>query len=207
MEISWLPFKAQNNFWRLIDLNNLRVISGKARGFRLKAVPGDSTRPITDRTKEALFNIIGTDIFEASLLDLFAGTGAVGIEALSRGASFVRFNDQNRLAIETIQANLKHTNLGDKSEILRLDAFNLLKQNPDRSFDYVYIAPPQYKNLWEKALTELDSNSGWLAPGSWVIVQIDPKEYIYLNCTNFAEFDQRKYGSTMLVFYEKNSID
>ena len=82
------------------------MISGSARGQRLRSVPGDKTRPITDRVKEALFNIISSDIVNASLLDLFAGTGAVGIEALSRGAKHVRFIDTQSQAIKTIKTNL-----------------------------------------------------------------------------------------------------
>ncbi|MEM6527940.1 MAG: RsmD family RNA methyltransferase, partial [Chloroflexota bacterium] len=103
-----------------------RVISGSAKGKRLKLVPGNTTRPITDRAKEALFNIIGSDIYDAYWLDLFAGTGAVGIEALSRGAEFVLFNDMERLAITTIEDNLKTTGLAANAKIMRKDAFALL---------------------------------------------------------------------------------
>ena len=88
---------------------SLRVIAGKARGRRLRSVPGDSTRPITDRAKEALFNLLAPELPGTHFLDLFAGTGAVGIEALSRGAAFARFVDHNRLAIETVRANLQTT--------------------------------------------------------------------------------------------------
>ena len=91
----------------------MRVISGRAKGSRLKKVPGDTTRPIMDRVKESLFNILGNDVRDARWLDLFAGTGQVGIEALSRGASEVVFVDKVRPAILTIQDNLKHTRLQD----------------------------------------------------------------------------------------------
>ncbi|HWQ82978.1 MAG TPA: 16S rRNA (guanine(966)-N(2))-methyltransferase RsmD, partial [Anaerolineales bacterium] len=133
-------------------MTGLRIIGGKARGRRLRGVPGDSTRPITDRTKESLFNILGADIQEAAFLDLFGGTGAVGIEALSRGASFVRFLDNERLAVATIKTNLQTTQLSGQAEVLKMDAFHYLAQPPDRSFDYIYIAPPQYKEMWVKAL-------------------------------------------------------
>lgn len=182
-------------------MSTLRVISGKARGRRLRSVPGDTTRPITDRVKESLFDIIGGDIQNASLLDLFAGTGSVGIEALSRGAAFVRFVDRERLAIETIRANLEHTDLSDGSEVLRMDAFSLLGRLPDRQFDYVYIAPPQYQNLWKRALLALDAHLGWLSEDAWVIVQIHPTEFEPLELRQLTEFDRRKYGSTVLIFY------
>lgn len=179
-----------------------RIISGTARGTRLQSVPGDSTRPITDRVKEALFNILGGDLIDADFLDLFGGTGSVGIEALSRGARFTRFNDLNRAAVNTIKTNLEKTRLKDRAEVFQTDAFILLKRQPDRHFDYVYIAPPQYKNLWKQALHLLDENSGWIKEDSWVIVQIDPVEYEKQDFEHLVEFDQRKYGSTLLVFYE-----
>ena len=183
----------------------LRIISGIARGRRLKSVPGDSTRPVTDRVKESLFDILGADLSEnqgASFLDLFAGTGSVGIEALSRGAAFVRFIDQNRLAVETVRFNLDHTGLKAGSEVIRMDAFTLLARLPDRNFDYVFIAPPQYKGLWKKALLLLDANPKWLTEDSWVIVQIHPTEYELLSLQHLSEFDQRRYGSTLLIFYQ-----
>jgi len=185
-------------------LAGLRVIAGSARGRRLRSVPGDSTRPITDRTKASLFNIIGGDILTSSFLDLFAGTGSVGIEALSRGATFARFIDTQRNAISTINWNLKEVGLINKSEIIQIDAFQHLKSNPDRMFDYVYVAPPQYMALWEKAIFILDENIKWLAEDAWVIVQIHPKEYKELNLNKLFEFDQRRYGSTLLVFYLRN---
>jgi len=184
-------------------MSGLRVISGKARGRRLRPVPGDTTRPITDRTKESLFNIIGGDIQGASFLDLFAGTGGVGIEALSRGAAYARFLDLERLAIQTIRTNLEHTGFSGAAEVLRIDAFQYLSQKPDRFFDYIYIAPPQYRQLWIRAVRALESNPNWLSPDAWVIVQIHPKEYEALDLNNLSKFDQRQYGSTLLVFYER----
>jgi 16S rRNA (guanine966-N2)-methyltransferase len=183
---------------------SLRVISGLAKGRKLKDVPGDTTRPVTDRVKQALFNILAGDVQDSTWWDLFGGTGAIGIEALSRGAAFVRFSELNRLPIETIQANLKTTHFEAQAEIRRGDAFNMLAARPDRSFEYVYIAPPQYQELWSKALLALDNNAGWLSDeGAWVIVQVHPREYRELPLNSLAEFDQRKYGSTLLVFYEK----
>lgn len=179
-----------------------RIIAGKARGHRLKDVPGDITRPITDRVKEALFNILGADIVGSSWLDLFAGTGSVGLEALSRGAEFVRFNDLNRAAIDTIKANVEATGLRIGAEVVKSDAFALLGQIPNRTFDYIFIAPPQYKELWTRALDKLEENPTWLAPDGWILVQIDPVEYQPPHWPNFTEFDQRKYGSTLLLFYE-----
>ena len=184
-------------------MSGLRVIGGIARGMKLRPVPGDTTRPVTDRVKVSLFNIIGGDIEGATLLDLFAGTGSIGIEALSRGAAFVRFLDLNRRAVETIQANLAHTRLEAGAEVLRGDAFALLNRPADRVFDYIYIAPPQYKGLWKQALLEVDRRVGWLSEDAWVIVQIHPREYEQVDLSNLELFEERIYGSTLLVVYRR----
>ena len=181
---------------------NPRIISGTARGMRLQSVPGDTTRPITDMVKEALFNIIGPDVVDSTWLDLFGGTGSVGIEALSRGAGYVRFVDLARAAVDTIRKNLEHTRLKENAQVVLGDAFAVLKRAPDRAFDYVYIAPPQYKELWKRALKSVDENPGWLNDTSWVIAQIDPVEYQKQELERLVEVEQRKYGNTLLVFYE-----
>jgi 16S rRNA (guanine966-N2)-methyltransferase len=180
---------------------SLRVISGSARGRKLKSVPGDTTRPITDRVKEALFNILAGDVVDSTWWDLFAGTGAVGIEALSRGASLARFSDLNRAPIETVKWNLDHCGFSNRAEIRRGDAFALLAASPDKQFEFIYIAPPQFKDMWSRALLALDENPGWLAETGWAIVQIAPKEYEIPELVTLEELDQRKYGSTLLVFF------
>jgi len=182
-------------------MSTLRVISGIARGRRLKIVPGNTTRPITDRVKESLFNILGPDVKNAVILDLFAGTGAVGIEALSRGAKFVRFIDRNPLPVKIIRENLKITGLEDKAQVIKMDAFAVLNSESDLKFDYVYIAPPQYKGMWKRSLQILDDRIDWLVQDAWAIVQIHPKEYEPVILKSFEEFDNRRYGSTVLSFY------
>jgi 16S rRNA (guanine966-N2)-methyltransferase len=184
-------------------MSGLRVISGSARGRRLHDVPGDTTRPITDRAKESLFNILGGDIEGTAFLDLFAGTGSVGIEALSRGASFARFIDAARQATETVKYNLQVTGLEKKAEVLRMDAFSYLERTADRAFSYVFIAPPQYKGLWKRAVLALDAHPAWLAEDAWVIAQIHPVEYEALSLTQLVEFEQRHYGSVLFVFFER----
>jgi len=181
----------------------LRVIAGKAKGRKLKSVPGDTTRPVTDRVKEALFNILAGDVTSSRWWDIFAGTGSIGIEALSRGASFVRFTDLNRAPIETIKFNVEHCGFSSQSEIRRGDAFTLLSKGADAQFEYIYIAPPQYKEMWEKSLELVDEDLNWLSEDGWVIIQIDPREYKSLALENLEEIEQRKYGSTMLIFYER----
>jgi 16S rRNA (guanine(966)-N(2))-methyltransferase RsmD len=181
----------------------LRVIAGSAKGRKLKSVPGDTTRPVMDRVKEALFNILAGDVIDSKWWDLFAGTGAIGIEALSRGASFVKFSDLNRAPVETVKENLAHCKFSDMAEIKRGDAFTLIAGKADRQFEYIYIAPPQYKGMWLEALKRIDDHMDWLADDGTVIVQIDPSEYEEVGLNNLVEGEQRKYGSTLLIFYDR----
>lgn len=179
----------------------MRVITGKAKGRKLQSVPGDSTRPITDRAKEALFSILGDWILETRVLDLFGGTGGVGIEALSRGAGHVVFIDQNRKAYETIIANLKHTKLDGDATVVRSDAFTWLQQYRGEPFDLIYVAPPQYKGLWLSALKQIDARPELRTEYGSVIVQIHPREVQAVDLVNLEEYDRRKYGATLLIFY------
>ena len=182
---------------------SLRVIAGSARGARLKAVPGDVTRPVMDRVKEALFNIIGSDIRGVNFLDLFAGTGSVGIEALSRGAAFAHFNDLDQRAVKTIHQNLAHTGFKPKAQVTRRSALDLIARGPARHYHFLYVAPPQYRGIWLQTLEAIDSNSGWQRADSRVIVQIDPSEFdANHRFDRLEEIDQREYGRTLLVFYQ-----
>lgn len=182
---------------------SLRVIAGIAKGRKLKSVPGDVTRPVMDRVKEALFNILAGDVIDSNWWDVFAGTGAIGIEALSRGASFVRFTDLNRAPIETVKENVEHCKFSNKVEIKRGDAFTMLAGRADRQFEYIYIAPPQYKDMWLESLKLIDDNIDWLSGGGTVIVQIDPSEHKEVVLGNLTVGEERKYGNTLLVFYDR----
>ena len=181
----------------------MRVIAGTAKGRKLKTVSGDTTRPITDRTKEALFSILGNWIIEARVLDLFGGTGAVGIEALSRGATHVTFVEKSHAAVRVIQENLQTTRLAERALVRRGDAFKLLAQPPPQPFDLIYIAPPQYQQMWSRAVQDIDEQlEEWLLPDGAVIAQIHPVEYEAVPLQNLMLYDERKYGSTLLCFYE-----
>jgi 16S rRNA (guanine(966)-N(2))-methyltransferase RsmD len=182
----------------------MRVIAGKAKGRKLSSVPGPGTRPMTDRAKSALFSILAEDIVGSQFLDLFAGTGQVGIEALSRGAEHAVFVELGQAALRTIYANLKHTKLEQNAKVVRVDVFKYLTRI-SHPFDYVYIAPPQYRGLWTKTLQVLDRQPTWLAEDGWAIVQINPVEYAEVTLENLTLFDQRKYGGVMLCFYMRNA--
>ena len=178
----------------------MRVIAGTAKGRKLLAVPGDGTRPILDRVKTALFDILRPEIQGAKMLDLFAGSGAVGIEALSQGASHCAFLDLSRPAVETIKQNLAATGLVASAEVRHYDAFSFLR-NSSKSFDLIYVAPPQYEALWVQAMQTIAERPEIVTPTGLIVVQIDPKEYEALTLAPFRETEQRKYGNTLLVFY------
>lgn len=181
----------------------IRVIAGKARGRRLKMVPGEDTRPVMDRVKESLFNILSSGVPGSAWMDLFAGTGSVGIEALSRGAARAVFVDHARLAVKTIHENLALTGLAENALVVRADVFAYLARPPRAHFDVVYVAPPQYQGLWSRTLAALDAQPDWLNPDGIVIVQIDPTEREAVTLQTLEAYDERTYGNTLLWFFER----
>jgi 16S rRNA (guanine966-N2)-methyltransferase len=183
----------------------MRVISGSARGRRLKSPKSGETRPIMDRVKTALFDILAPEIAGMRVLDLFAGTGAVGIEALSRGAESATFVERSPDAWKLVRENLTLTQLIDHAEVLRADAFAFLQQAAatQRRYDLIYVAPPQYEGLAARALAQLDGEP-LTEPGGLVIVQIHPQERASVDAvalTRLRRYDERRYGSTLLLFY------
>jgi 16S rRNA G966 N2-methylase RsmD len=99
--------------------------------------------------------------------------------------------------------NLETTKLISKAKVIRVDSLSYIKNNPDLQFDYIYIAPPQYKEIWKQTILLLDQNINWLHEDGWVIVQIHPNEFLEIDLSNLVVFDKRKYGSTLLVFYQR----
>lgn len=180
----------------------MRVVGGTARSVPLVGPSSERTRPITDRAKEALFNILGDRVVEAEVLDLFAGTGAVGVEALSRGAAGVTFVERDREAVADIEANLAKTRLGDDATIHRGDAFSFVR-SASRPFDIVYSGPPQWDGLWASMLEALDAAAGAImASGAIVVTQLDPREDDGdPDLGNLARLDTRDYGRVRLVFH------
>lgn len=185
----------------------MRVIAGSARGRRLQSVPGDSTRPITDRAKEALFSILGNWLIETRVLDLFAGTGAVGIESLSRGAQHAHFVERNRKAVQTIQANLTHCQLADRAMVTTGDSFRFLQSYRGAPFDLIFVAPPQYQGFWRQALEQIDQQPQLLTADGAVVVQIHHREEEPPTLTHLVEYDRRRYGSVLLLFYDQGEAD
>ena len=185
----------------------MRVVTGEAKGRKLKTPKIPGTRPIMDRVKTALFDILSTEVSDACFLDLFAGTGSVGIEALSRGAAHATFIEMNHKILQLVRENLQITGLADRADVLHSDAFKFLQAKQQRSYDIIYIAPPQYEELAARALALVDSSTLW-ADEALVIVQIHPKErpgVAAIACKHFQLTDERRYGSTLLMFYRHNT--
>ncbi len=192
----------------------MRVVTGEAKGRKLKGPKTAGTRPIIDRVKTALFDILSTRVEDARFLDLFAGTGSVGIEALSRGAASATFIEMNYSMLKLVRENLKITGLGGRAETLHTDAFKFLQSyttakrpsagSQERAYDIIYVAPPQYHGMAARALQLLDQSQ--LVPHTGlVIVQIHPKErpvVAAVPLTRLVLTSERKYGSTLLMFYE-----
>ncbi len=188
----------------------MRVVTGEAKGRKLKAPKTMGTRPIIDRVKTALFDILSTEIEDTYFLDLFAGTGSVGIEALSRGAARATFIEMNYQVLKVLRENLQITGLADRAETLSGDAFKFLQTHAtaipmrqSRTYDIIYVAPPQYQEMAARALALLDS-SPLVSGNGLVIVQIHPKErggVAAVPCQHLELSDERRYGSTLLMFY------
>jgi 16S rRNA (guanine(966)-N(2))-methyltransferase RsmD len=194
----------------------MRVVTGEAKGRKLKGPRTPGTRPIIDRVKTALFDILSTRVEDARFLDLFAGTGGVGIEALSRGAASATFIEMNYSMLKIVRENLKITGLGDRAETLHTDAFKFLQSNAsenqsvrgrqEREYDIIYVAPPQYQGMSAHALQLLD-HSLLVPETGLVIVQIHPKERSVVAgvpLMNLTLTGERRYGSTLLMFYDLN---
>src|SRR5262249_55103311 len=204
----------------------MRVVTGEAKGRKLKTPKIPGTRPIMDRVKTALFDILSSEVEKARFLDLFAGTGSVGIEALSRGAAHATFIEMNHKILQLVRENLQITGLADRAETIRSDAFKFLqtyqihsapsasteaamptKKDHRRIYDIIYIAPPQYEELAARALALVDSST-LFATEALIIVQIHPKErpgVVAVECKHFELSDERRYGSTLLMFYRHRS--
>lgn len=178
----------------------MRVIAGTAKGRTLRSPRTQDTRPITDRAKESLFGILAPRIPEARFLDLFAGTGSVGIEALSRGAAHAAFIERSGLALADLRHNLEITGLAARAEVIGRDVFGYLREAP-APFDVIFVAPPQWHGLWPRAVTLLDREPGWLADGAVAVAQHDPAESVPLDLAYLEQADERTYGRVRFTFF------
>lgn len=181
----------------------MRVISGSKRGVRLGSPKGLSTRPTTDRIKESLFNILSPALYGCSFLDLFAGSGSIGIEALSRGAREAVFVDKNRQALGVIKENIEKTNFSDKATVLGMDCFAAVKLLKEKGmkFDIIFMDPPYYSTFIQNILDETDfldilNNEG-------IVVVEQAKDEAELDSEGLEVFRIKDYGRTTKMTFLK----
>lgn len=179
----------------------MRVIAGKARSLKLKTIEGSSTRPTTDRIKETLFNMINTYLPGCSFLDLFAGSGAIGIEALSRGAKRATFVENNKKCIDCINYNLKFTKLDKDATVLNKTVQMALEELKYKEvYDVIFMDPP-YDNLYEKDVLSKLIEYKLVDENSVVIVEASLlTEFDYLDDIGFEVFKNKEYKTNKHVF-------
>lgn len=181
----------------------MRVIGGKARGRTLQAPRGKNTRPITSMIKEALFNVIGSEVVDSIWLDLFAGSGAVGIEALSRGARQAVFIDDDKIAVEIIRDNLRHCNMEREGQVYRNDVFRAIKllQKRSQHFDYIYVDPPfTNKAIFIPVLKDLAESQLLKADGTLILRT--PRKFPAEKAIGRLElYRSDNYGESTLQYY------
>ncbi|WP_296645186.1 16S rRNA (guanine(966)-N(2))-methyltransferase RsmD [Romboutsia sp. 13368] len=181
----------------------MRVISGKVRGLKLDTPKNEDVRPTTDRVKESLFNIINPYIIDSNVLDLFAGTGSLGIECLSRGALSATFVDVSKDSINIVKSNVKKSRFENESTILNIDfksAIDRLKMQNEK-FDIIFMDPPYYKNMFIDALSNID-NSNLLSEDGIIVVEHDTKDKFIDKIGRLEKTKEKKYGNTTLTFYK-----
>jgi len=180
----------------------MRIVGGRLRGRTLTPPKSQAVRPTADRLRESLFNILvhgyGDPVADARVLDLFAGTGALGLEALSRGAAFVLFVDDGAEARALMRANVEVLGLGGISRIFRRDATKLGPVHPLEPFSLVFADPPYGRGLAEQALTSA-REGGWLSPDALVVVE-EAADAGFTAPEGLTELERRRYDDTEFVF-------
>ena len=180
----------------------MRIISGTARGNKLFTLEGLETRPTLDRVKESIFNIIQAKISGSIILDLFSGSGAIGLEMLSRGAQRAVLCDNSKKAIEIIKKNVEKTHMQEKAEIYNLDFEKCLEKLKKRKFDIIYLDPPYATNYVEKSLKKIIELELATEETS-IIVETDDEKRILKEIENIEEVeikDKRQYGRATVIF-------
>lgn len=186
----------------------MRVISGKARGLKLDTPKNLDVRPTTDRVKESLFNIINPYIRESNILDLFAGTGSLGIECLSRGAKNCVFVDKSKDSIGIVKSNVKKARVDNESIILNIDFKDAVKRLSvqNQKFDVIFMDPPYYENMFIDCLKSIDELN-LLKEDGLIVVEHDTKDLFDDSIGRLYKSREKKYGNTTITFYKLEDID
>lgn len=182
----------------------MRVIAGKARSIPLKTLKGIDTRPTSDRTKETLFNVLQSELSHGDFLDMFSGSGAIGIEALSRGARHCVFIEHNPKAVACIKENLQKTKLMEQSQVIKQDVLFALEQlRGQLLFECIFIDPP-YNLEWEKKILYVLNEIPLLSPDGIVIVEASLEtDFSYLSETGFYLWKEKKYKTNRHLFLRR----
>lgn len=179
----------------------MRIISGQARGRRLTTLPGENTRPTLDRTREALFNILQTRVYDTRVLDLFAGSGALALEALSRGAESAVLCDRSPEACKVIEQNIDAVRVRERAVLMCCDAEQALGRLAGKKFDLIFLDPPYRMGLIDRALVgivqyDLLENDGWITAETALDEGFNVPEGLKIK-------DTRRYGKSLLYFMER----
>lgn len=183
----------------------MRIISGEMRGRQLKAVEGMQTRPTSDKVKGAIFNVLGSKVLDARVLDLFAGTGNLAIEALSRGSHDAVLVEKSRDAHQVIQKNIELMGVSHKAQLLLLDAFKYLNRYPDEVFDLVFLDPPYHQGLVLKVISALKEHS-CLAPDGVIVAETAKDEQLDGNIYPFEIRKTGEYGDTKVWYLQRIDV-
>ena len=179
----------------------MRVITGTARGRKLRDLPGLDTRPTTDKVKESIFNIVQFDVEGRRVLDLFAGTGQLGIEALSRGADRCVFVDQNREAVKVIQENVAHTGFENQSRVVQADAISFLGSCREK-FSLAFLDPPYASDLLEKALKRM-AEIDIMTENGIIVCESDADKVLPTRPAPYVKGRDYRYGRIKLTLYHR----
>ena len=181
----------------------MRIVGGSLRGKKLFSVSGLSTRPTSDRIRESIFNILSTRVVHTHVLDLYAGTGALGMEALSRGADHAFFIDRDTKAVATIWENIRAGRLENQTDVVQWDIRKNLRclQGSNQLFDIVFMDPPYNKNLFSPTLENL-AESGVIQTGTILVAEHSIREELPERFLFSQLLDRRKYGKTLVSFFD-----
>lgn len=182
--------------------NQLRIIGGEWRGRKLRFPDAPNLRPTPDRVRETIFNWLMPVVHGARCLDLFAGSGALGLEALSRGAAFTTFVDSHKKVTQALQAHLDLLNANDKAEVLQMDSVKFLK-NPAQAYDVVFLDPPYHLDFMQKVVPLLEQN-GWLAVKAMLYLEIEKRQSLPALPANWQLMKEKTAGEVNYFLFQRS---
>lgn len=180
----------------------MRIIAGKKKGLNIKTIDGDSTRPTRDMVREALFSILTNKIYDSRFLDLFAGSGAIGIEALSRGSTFAVFTDINYKCVRVIEENITKAGFSEQAQVYNADYKLALKKLKENKFDIIYIDPPYNKGMGIDAIEKI-SEYQLLSEDGVLILETDTNEEVPNEIGIYEKYNNKRYGRNILNLFRR----